>query len=48
MKKNFFTIKDSCQILRLLLPLAKLDMAGSRLVSNGLIFSNDIPVVIQY
>ena len=29
------------------LPLAKLDMIGSKLVSNGLIFSDDIPVDIQ-
>ena len=28
-------------------PLAKLDIAGSRLVSNGLIFSDDIPINIQ-
>ena len=29
------------------IPLAKLNMIGSRLVSNGLIFSDDIPVDIQ-
>ena len=29
------------------LPLAKLDKVGSRLVSNGLIFSDDILVDIQ-
>ena len=29
------------------LPLAKLDIVGSRAVSNGSIFSDDIPVDIQ-
>ena len=38
-EKNFCTKKD--------LPLAKLDMFGSRLVSNGTIFSGDTPVDIQ-
>ena len=38
-EKNFSTKKD--------LPLAKLDMFGSRLVSNGTIFSGDTPVDIQ-
>ena len=41
-----------CTITELLnfkitLPLAKSDMIGSRLVSNGLIFSDDIPIDIQ-
>ena len=31
----------------LALPLAKLDMSGARLGSNGLIFSRNIPVNIQ-
>ena len=31
----------------LTLSLAKLDMIGARLESNGLIFSDDIPVDIQ-
>ena len=33
---------------RLILLLAKLDMIGARLVSNGLIFSGDAPVDIQF
>ena len=41
-----------CTITELLnfkitLPLTKSDMIGSRLVSNGLIFSDDIPIDIQ-
>ena len=31
---------------KITLPLAKLDMIGSRLVSNGLIFSDNVPVDI--
>ena len=33
--------------IKITLPLAKLDMVSSRLVSNGLIFSDDTPVDIQ-
>ena len=32
---------------KITLPLAKLDMVNSKLVSNGLIFSGDIPVGTQ-
>ena len=47
MKKKFFFTKTDLLNFKITLPLAKLDMAGSRLVSNGLIFSDDIPVDIQ-
>ena len=39
-KKNLLNFKIT-------LPMDKLDMVGSRLVSNGLIFSDDILVKIQ-
>ena len=47
MKKNFFFTKIEWLSLKITLALAKLDMVGSRLVSNGWIFSYDIPVDIQ-
>ena len=33
--------------IKITLPLAELDIVGSSLVSNGLIFSDNIPVDIQ-
>ena len=42
----FFTTTNLLNF-KITLPLAKLDMVDSRLVSNGLIFSDDIPVDIQ-
>ena len=42
-----FCIKTELLTLKNTLPLAKLYMVGSRLVSNSLIFSGDIPVDIQ-
>ena len=47
MKKNFFALEQSLRNLKITLLLAKLDMIVSRLVSNGLIFSDDISVDIQ-
>ena len=49
MKKNFFfCTKTELLNFTFTLPLAKLNMVGSRLVLNGLIFSDDIPVNIFY
>ena len=45
-EKKFCT-KTAFLNFKIILPLAKLDMVGSRLVSNGLIFSDDAPVNIQ-
>ena len=47
MKKNCFALKQfvNCKVTLL---LAKLDMVGSRLVSNGVIFSDAIPVDIPW
>ena len=47
MKKFFFVLKQSFKIFSITLPLAKLDMVSLRLVSNGLIFSDDVLVDIQ-
>ena len=44
----FFGTKTELLDFKFTLPLAKLDMAGSRLVSNRLIFSDDVSVNIQY
>ena len=46
MKKSFFCTKAELLNFKITLPLAKLDMVGSKLVSNGF-FSNDGPVGIQ-
>ena len=46
MKKSFCT-KTELSDFKITLPLAKLDMVGSRLLSDCLIFSDDIPVDIQ-
>ena len=43
----FFNTKMELLNFKITLPLAKLDMVGSRLISNGLIISDDIPVDIQ-
>ena len=46
--KIFFCTKTELLNFKITLPLAKLGMIGSRLASNGLIFSGDIPVDIQF
>ena len=46
MEKSF-CIKAELLNFKITLPMANLDMVGSRLVSNGLIFSDDILVKIQ-
>ena len=46
-EENFFRTKTELLNFKITLPLAKLDMVGSRLISNGLIISDDIPVDIQ-
>ena len=46
MKKKIFARKQSCEILGIILSLANLGMVGSSLVSNSLIFSDDILVNI--
>ena len=46
--KNFFCTKTELLNSKITLPLAKLDMIGSKLASNDLIFSGDIPVDIQF
>ena len=45
-RRNFFT-KTNLLNFKIILSLAKLDLVDSRLVSNGLIFSDNIPVDIQ-
>ena len=45
-EESFCTKTESLDI-KITLPLAKLDIVGSSLVSNGLIFSDNIPVDIQ-
>ena len=47
MKKSFFRTKTELLNFKITLPLAKLDMVGSKLVSNGLMFSDDIRVDTQ-
>ena len=47
MKKKFFALKIKLLNFKVTLPLAKLDVVGSRLVSYGLIFSDEILVDIQ-
>ena len=46
-EEELFCTKIELINFKITLPLAKLDIVGSRLVSNGLIFSDDIPVDIQ-
>ena len=47
MKKNFFFTKTELLNFKITLPLTKLDIVGSKLASNVLIFSQNIPVVIH-
>ena len=46
MKKKIFCTKTELLNFKFTLPLAKLNMVSSSLVSNGLMFSDDIPVDI--
>ena len=46
-EEELFSTTTDLLNFKITLPLAKLDMVDSRLVSNGLIFSDDIPVDIQ-
>ena len=46
-EEKFFCIKTELLNFNITLPLAKLGIVSSKLVSNGLIFSDDIPVNIQ-
>ena len=45
---TFFRIKIKSLNFKIIIPLAKLDTVGSRLVSNVLISPDDIPVDIQW
>ena len=45
-EEHFYT-KTELLNFKITPPLGKLDMVGSRLVSNGLIFSDNIPVDSQ-
>ena len=44
-EQEFFCTKTEFLNFKITLPLAKLDMVGSRLISSGLIFSDDIPSI---
>ena len=44
-EEELFCAKTELLNFKITLPLAKLDMVGSMLVSNGLIFSDDIPSI---
>ena len=46
-EEEFFCTRAKLWNFRITLPLDKLDMAGSSLVPNSLIFSDNIPVDIQ-
>ena len=46
-EEKLFCTKAELLNFKFTLPLAELDIVGSRPVSNGLIFSDDIPVDIQ-
>ena len=46
-EENIFCTKNKLLNFKITLPLAKLYVTGSRLVSNGLIFLDDIQVDIQ-
>ena len=46
-EEELFCTKTELLNFKITLPLATLDMVGSRLVSNGLFFSGDIPIYIQ-
>ena len=45
-EENFFCTETDLLNFKITLPLAKLDMVNSRLVSNCLVFPVDIPVDI--
>ena len=45
-EEELFSTKQELLNFKITLPLAKLDIVGSRLVSNGLMFSDHIPVDI--
>ena len=45
-EEELFSTTTDLLNFKITLPLAKLDMVDSRLVSNGLIFSDDIPADI--
>ena len=45
--EKIFCVKTELLNFKITLPLAKLDMVGSRLVSNYLVLLDDILVVIQ-
>ena len=47
-KENIFCTKTEFLNFQITLLLAKLDMVGSRLVSNYIFFSDDIPLVTYY
>ena len=46
-EETLFCTKTELLNFKFTLPLAKLDIVGSRPVSKGLIFADDIPVDIQ-
>ena len=46
-EKDFFCAKTVFLNFKITLPLTRLDMVSSRLLSNGLICLDDIPVDIQ-
>ena len=46
-EEKLFWTKTKLLNFEFTLPLAKLDIVASRLISNGLMFSDDIPVNIQ-
>ena len=46
-EEKLFCTKTKLLNFKFTLPLAKLDIVASRLISNGLMFSDDIPVNIQ-
>ena len=46
-EENIFPTKTELLNFKFTLPLDKLDIVGSRLVSNGLIFSDDTLIDIQ-
>ena len=46
-EEGFFRSKTEMLNFEITVPLVKLDMVGSKLVSNGFIFSGDIPINIQ-
>ena len=44
-EEKVFCAKTESLCFKISLPLAKIDIVGSRLVSNGLILLDDIPVI---